>query len=153
KETYYPDRSYALLIREAESAGIPPAAVPALRRFVAERRADVKRQDAIGALERCARSPESFRCPIPDGEKGPAFVMGRLSYRRFPSPSGPVPGAELLRALTQRPERWAALRAELVTRWFLLHWARGRKIACPEEVSALFAARWEQAHGVTDRRA
>ncbi|APR75901.1 Hypothetical protein A7982_01248 [Minicystis rosea] len=153
KEIHYPERSYARLLAAAESCGIQRATVAALQRYIASHRVDVKRQDAIGVLERCASAPRTIgRTPVAY-DKALAFVSARLAYRSFPTARGAVSGDELLRILSSRPERWAGLREEIVTRWFLLHWARARGIACPAEVVARFVGRWENEHGVTDRRA
>jgi hypothetical protein len=54
KQTFYPERSWQALLAAADELGVEPAEVRALREFVADRRPDRKREDAIAVLQQVA---------------------------------------------------------------------------------------------------
>jgi hypothetical protein len=74
KGRFFPERSYAHVLRLAQADGVPAATVQGLREWIAANRRDVKREDAIELLATMAALPR----PLPPFE--PGFVLERTQW-------------------------------------------------------------------------
>ena len=63
KATFYPERAWARVLSDAQTAGIEPDRVARLRAFLASERPNAKRRDAVAALEYVAATID--RAPSP----------------------------------------------------------------------------------------
>jgi hypothetical protein len=63
KATFYPERSWSRVVRDAQALGVDPHRIDRLRAFLAEERPNAKRRDAIAALTYIASTLER---PAPD---------------------------------------------------------------------------------------
>jgi hypothetical protein len=100
KQLYYPDRSYRRLLCSPVTTAWPTEVVARLETFLATRRVDLKRADALCALRYCRRmlAGGMFRprvAAVPTSARG---LRGpdRALLGGFPSPTGTRTGAEVL---------------------------------------------------------
>jgi hypothetical protein len=152
KQLHYPDRSYRRLLCSPVTRAWPTEVVARLETFLATRRVDLKRADALYALRYCRRmlADGSFRprvASVPTSARG-LWGPNRALLGGFPSPTGTLSGAEML-ALARRNARLVTeLRVRLARRFFVSEWAHQHHISCPPEALAAFGRRWASDHGV-----
>jgi hypothetical protein len=147
RATHYAERSWKRLLLQPAARGWPAAEAERLARYVAERRVDVKREDAELALRLCTGELPARRVTL--AAKSPLWDLGRLLRSRFGS--GPTAlGADVLEAALQDAALAARSWRELVTRRFALEWARAHGLRCGDGFTQSFAAEWARGTRVDD---
>ena len=144
KAAYFPERSFAAVI----------AAAPADRRsrlapFVADRRINLKRQDAIAALTAAAASRQAV-------SRAPCARLSSLWWRRHrlvaeglaDNPRS-LDAAAMADDAGLSPDELEALGRELSALFFVAHWATGHGIAAAPADCAEQAARFPNAGGMS----
>jgi len=147
KALFYPDRTWAEVLRRARAAGIEPAALGAMAEFVAGRGLGRKARDAIELLEKLARGDVAAPAhPVPvagtsylerlQHEVRLAIAAGR---RQPPSSSAVLPsGATLGEAREQVMLRVSARRA-----------AAALGVVTPEEYLDAARQEFKEQHGLS----
>jgi len=152
KQLHYPDRSYRRLLCSPITMVWPTEVVSCLERFLATRRVDLKRADALCALRYCRRilaggmlRPRVASVPTTArGLRGP----DRALLGGFLGPTGTLSGAEVLARAREDVRLVAELRVRLARRFFVSEWAHQHHVSCPPEALEAFGRRWASDHGV-----
>jgi hypothetical protein len=154
KHLYYPDRSYAQVLRSPVLQDWPQPAVLRLAQYVRTQAINLKARDAAGVLQYCATQPASpSRArvhPTPLQETDHLWLLARGLMAGFRSPTGDVRGERVLRQAMRDEELVTALRRPLAMRAFVLAWARQHQITCPASYQATFLEQWGVTHGLGD---
>jgi hypothetical protein len=163
KSLYYPNRSFHELLHSQIVKSWPEKEAKNLKQYFATRSVDLKRLDAIAALQRCANERDELRrtsirifsVPTSSRQK-----FDRLLLTGFHGLQRAVTGEELLIAAQKETPLKGYLWTILSKRYFILEWARQKGVTADhlsniepgrtktEELPA-FRDRWLRANGLT----
>jgi hypothetical protein len=143
---HYPARSFAALTGAVAGALLGEARAGAWRAFVAQKRVDLKRDDARLLLSQL--SSTGARRAAARAIDRPRYA-DRLAQRRVVVGATERSGAELLAAVAE-PDARARFAPHLHRRWFVTRWARERGLGCPPPARQAFAEAFAGRHAIAD---
>lgn len=148
KSLYYADRTYRALFACPVVASWSDATQNRLQQFIQHQALNLKRQDAIDALNNCASTMETEK-PVTAPlwsfpEPNPYYQLTRYQHRGFLQSTGKlVSGKELLDALAKDAKLYTEYRPVLVKNFFLLQWAKQRAFQCPMAFYETYRKQWQ----------
>jgi hypothetical protein len=147
-------RDHRRLLQSAACAALPSSTQTALRSFLAEAGADLKRSDAVAALSWCAeRLPRLLDGRVHPPYEGRAIErVDEQLLRGVPSGNGELPLLRelLVRAAEDRARVQAAVH-HASRRFYLLDWMHGAGIQPPAHIADRYEQRWIDDCEVADR--
>jgi hypothetical protein len=146
KSLPYPVRTFESVLESPILNDAAADELAALTNYLATKRVDIKRQDAIGVLRHVKALPDALAAALPDerrvktqGAPVERFSSTRqqfdkASMTRFYSSQGTFDGAELLERAQADTVYVASMRTQLSARRFLREWAIQNQRSCPEDM-------------------
>ncbi len=150
KSLCFTDRSYDALFDSPIVKQWSPEIQDQLIQFIRQKRIDLKKQDAIAALkyaEIVARESNDRLTSLPVISSNEYYKA--IGYRKrgfLDSRENLVSGEALLEKFSNNSEWAKTLRPVLIKNFFLLLWAREKKIRCPAEYLKNYKERWKKDH-------
>ncbi|MFI4988487.1 MAG: TfuA-like protein [Alphaproteobacteria bacterium] len=136
KAMHFPERSFAALLADGPAAAWPAGRRATLERLAAERRIDLKRQDAIAALASLAAGAAASTLPRAGAQASLLFHGERLVAEGLASNKAAIDAALVAQQNGVSDADLRALRERLSTLFFVADWARARGIAAtPDDVA------------------
>jgi len=142
----YPLRTFESVLESPILNDAAADEVAALTSYLATKRVDIKRQDAIGVLRHVKALPDVLAAALPEERRvktqgapverfsSTRQQFDRASMTRFYSSQGTFDGAELLERAQADTVYVALMRTQLSARRFLREWAIQNQRSCPEDM-------------------
>lgn len=152
RRLYFPERSFATLLKVGPATEWPVARRNALLRFLAKRRIDQKRLDAIAVLTAVASgaASEPRACPVPASPPH-WFRRERFVAEGFAPHLAALDATAIAKRAGIAGAQLQALSDDLSMLFFVGEWARSRGIAATVDDVALERARFPAAAGPARR--
>lgn len=151
KKAYFPTRCYPALL-EAAARLLPAPAVDDLRRFIAERRVDVKRRDALALLDRIrADAIGGFKRADPFPFAASALFQGLYNRdRHVPCEGCDVALASISNYFAVNAPEFAEVNDSALNRAIAVIFARVLHVTPDPEAERREARGWRLRHGLED---
>ena len=146
KQVFYAERTYTRLWQTETFRQWPTPDQTALRHFIAQQAIDLKRQDAIIALNYGAGLRKDSTQPkaVTHSYYNPYYQWVSYQQRGFRGSNGrEVTGKTLLAALAKDEAWWGSIHPPLVKQFFLWQWAKQNDLIYPEDEIVLFQQAWQ----------
>jgi hypothetical protein len=152
KALHFPDRSFAALTAGGPASAWPVARRTALARFLAERRIDLKCQDAVAALTSIDAARRATPLPCIAAPAVRLYRRERLVAEGFASDPRRFDAAALAQGAAMADDELEALRRDLSSVFFVAEWGRDRGITATGDDIARERARCAAATGLSEAR-
>jgi len=148
KATHFTKRSFDHMDADPLIDSWPSARKEALRQWVRDNRVDIKRIDAVAALQMCADHRERPGSDLAASVTGPVSPIMAMQWEQgatlrieLPGAGGHVPGSRVLDAVKQNFRLWAMLSRRVAANHFVKRWSLENGIGLPPERLVDFACR------------
>jgi hypothetical protein len=141
KSLPYPLRTFESVLEAPILNDAAAHELKALTSYLATKRVDIKKQDAIGVLRHVKALPDALPTALPDESSVKTHRFSstrqqfdRASMTRFYSSQGTFDVAELLERAQADTAYVATMRTQLSARRFVREWAIQNQRSCPEDI-------------------
>jgi hypothetical protein len=144
KELYYPQRSYRQLLQSPVLQDRSPLERQQLESYLRTRSVNLKRRDAIAALQLCGTlKPDRSRPLTPPSNTDSPWYATRFFLGGFFSGSQAIAGHEIMQRVWPDRDLQAKLKSKLSQDFFLWQWVKQNRVVCPPDYLEKFIRQHE----------
>lgn len=149
KELYYPQRSYRQLLQSPVLQDLSLLERQQLEAYIRTRSVNLKRRDAIAALQLCKTIKPDRSHPLnpPSNTDSPWYAI-RFFLGGFFGDSQAIAGSEMMQRVWQDSNLQTKLKSKLSKDFFLWQWVKQNRVVCPPDYLEKFVRHHELEQGI-----
>ncbi|MBW4623880.1 MAG: hypothetical protein KME17_31515 [Cyanosarcina radialis HA8281-LM2] len=152
KELYYPQRSYRQLLQSPVLQDLSPLEKQQLEAYIRTRSVNLKRRDAIAALQLCGRlKPDRSRPPNLQSNTDSPWYATRFFLGGFFGGNQAIAGSEIMQRVWQDRDLQTKLKSKLSKDFFLWQWVKQNRVVCPPDYLEKFVRHHELEQGIDSK--